>query len=168
MASRDAVLAAMRRRAPIDQLHPIAIEAVVAAHTSTNVTEQPVAQPPPQTVAEVVAHVTASAAATECSLCGEELLATQDRTVRGRCRHTVHTACLVPLLVAGRQYCMECSPDHNTRTGYAIDTGNDADMRLFTVLEALRFDRDKVRDALVSSIAADRGTSRLSDPGRVV
>ena len=166
MATHQAVLAALRGQLPgLDRSRTTTVAAViekssgiehsVAAVTDQNDTDAESASvtvvEQPKTPAEV-AEV-ALRAKNACIVCNEVIELHHDRTVRGKCRHAAHTSCLVPLILAGREHCTQCSPMHDSRTGYAVDAGNDSDMRVFTVLESLRFERDKVRDTLKLSLS---------------
>jgi len=170
MATHEAVLAALRGQLPgLDRSRTTTVEAVLLEKSGVDATvprvdcvvEAPVemSSSAPKTPQEVVEFV--ERAKNACIVCNETIEPTHDRTVRGRCRHAAHTACLVPLILAGREHCTQCSPMHDSRTGFAIDAGNDSDMRVFTVLESLRFERDKVRDTLKQSLSVGRGTTKL-------
>ena len=93
-----------------------------------------------------------------CGQCRQAVMASDDRSIRGACRHVYHTACLVPLIKSGRQYCGECPVPARTNeearrySGYTIDSGNDNDLREAVSAE-LEYRRDKVRERLITSAA---------------
>jgi hypothetical protein len=90
--------------------------------------------------------------ANACGVCARAVTSADDRVVRGRCEHLCHTACLVPFIQAGRQFCLQCplsrTNEHaRLHGGYTINTGNDLDVSA-AIAEALEYRRSKVRDAI--------------------
>lgn len=108
----------------------------------------------------VVERKPVTTVANACVVCQRVVRSNDDRRVYGGCDHVAHSACILPLQLAGRNYCLQCpvpltNDDARAANGYVIDAGNDADIRA-SVAAALEYRRNQVRDALVSAVR--RGT----------
>lgn len=85
-----------------------------------------------------------------CSICHVAVTNDCDRMVRGACEHVAHVSCMMPFLLAGRQYCMQCplartNEEAVANEGYSIDAGSDLDVRE-SIAAALEYRRSQVRD----------------------
>ena len=108
----------------------------------------------------------ATIVANACGVCARPVTSADDRVVRGRCSHVYHTTCMVPLIQAGRQFCMQCplarsNDDARSHGGYSIDSGNDADVRE-SIAAALEYRRNQVRDELIERASAGALRHRLA------
>jgi len=149
------------KRAPVNEAVLLALRNQVGGTQVSSAPPQPAVAESSNVAVDAPVAATSTSA---CGACGTLVTADDDRLARGRCKHVFHTACVLPLLVAGRTACSKCTvavtgEEARAAGGYSIDATNDVTVRA-ALAEAAEARRNQVRDELLTRAAASGASKR--------